>query len=347
MARAVEGGHWWPLCLSEQVSASKPVGLRFGELELAVFRDSVGRARAVEDRCPHRRAPLSLGRITGDGQIQCGYHGWIFNGESGEVTGFPNLDPGERLPRCGIKTFHTSEIGGWLSLWTGPGEPARAAAREVSAPSGSGVGFRGQAIHTLTHRECVAALLDSPGLLVHYLGVEFLDKGLGDPAMQGGLLVADRAARWNLLGESVLYLGPLRHRADFPLRLRTSTAAVTGRTTALLYSGEDSLLARIELALVPTARSMTALYWRAEIYPDAHGKLAPLVRAMCKLGRSPFGAFSKLDGAALASVLPGPGRDWQQMPESVVSEAGGAGLEDDGEDNSSSSAVGGTSGRES
>jgi nitrite reductase/ring-hydroxylating ferredoxin subunit len=330
------------------VSASKPVGLRFGELELAVFRDSAGRARAVEDRCPHRRAPLSLGRITGDGQIQCGYHGWIFNGESGEVTGFPNLDPGERLPRCSIKTFHTHESNGWISLWAGEGEPAPAPAGDEWIPPGPGVGFRGQAIHALTHRECVAALLDCPGLLVHYPGVEFLDKGLGDPAIQGELLVADRAARWNLLGESVLYLGPLRHRADFPLRLRTSTAAVTGRTTALLYSDEDSLLARIELALVPTARSMTALYWRAEIYPDAHGKLAPLVRAMCKLGRSPFGVFSKLDGAALAGVLPGPGRDWQQMPESVVpeSESGGAGLEGDSDDSRICSTAGGTNGRE-
>src|SRR5438552_592230 len=36
-----------------------------------------GQIRAFADRCPHRLAPLSAGRITG-GTLQCGYHGWRF-----------------------------------------------------------------------------------------------------------------------------------------------------------------------------------------------------------------------------------------------------------------------------
>jgi len=45
----------------------------------------------VEDRCPHRFAPLSLGRIV-DGQLLCSYHGWRFGG--GECTDIPQLPPG-------------------------------------------------------------------------------------------------------------------------------------------------------------------------------------------------------------------------------------------------------------
>jgi nitrite reductase/ring-hydroxylating ferredoxin subunit len=321
MANVVEDGRWWPLCLSEQVLASKPVGLCFDELELALFRDSAGLVRAVEDRCPHRRAPLSLVKITAQGQIQCGYHGWIFDGASGEVTGFPNLDPGERLPQCSLETFHTSEINGWIFLWQGRTQPTPLTVRKETPPPTTAAEFHGRSTQALTHTECVAALLDSPGLLVRYLGVEFLEKTLGDPVVSGGDLVADRAARWNLLGESALYLGPLRHRADFPLRLHTSTEPLTGLTTASLFRDEDRLLARIQLALVPAERSMTAMHWRAAVYPDAHGKLTPLIKVLCALGRSPFAVTSKLDCDALAAVLPGPGGDWRRLsePESGIS----------------------------
>jgi nitrite reductase/ring-hydroxylating ferredoxin subunit len=315
MADVVEGGRWWPLCLSEEVLASKPVGLSFDQMELALFRDSAGHVRAVEDRCPHRRAPLSLGKITAEGHIQCGYHGWIFDGASGEVTGFPNLDPGERLPQCSLETFHTSEINGWIFLWRGRAQPSPVTVQEESPLPATAAEFHGRAMQALTHGECVAALLDCPGLLVRYLGVEFLEKTLGDPVVSGGNLVADRAARWNLLGESALYLGPLRHRADFPLRLHTYTVPLTGLTTASLYRDEDRLLARVQLALVPAARSMTAMHWRAAVYPDAHGKLAPLIKVLCALGRSPFGVASKLDCDALAAVLPGPGGDWRRLSE--------------------------------
>jgi nitrite reductase/ring-hydroxylating ferredoxin subunit len=279
--------------------------------------------RAVEDRCPHRRAPLSLGRITADGDIQCGYHGWIFNGANGEVTGFPNLDQGERLPRCSIQTYPVSENAGWVYVWTGEHEPAAVPHGNQPAALADGHQFQGRTLQALTHSECVAALLDSPGQLLRYLGVEFLDKVLGDPKIEAGLLVADRAARWNLLGESALYLGPLRHRADFPLRLRTHTAPVTGQTIASLYAGEDTVLARLEVALVPAIRSMTALCWRATLYPGAHGKLAPLFSFLCKLGRSPVRMTSTVDCATLAGIVPGPGHAWQSMPDATDTAATG------------------------
>ena len=40
------------------------------------------------DCCPHRLVPLSEGRITATGQLQCGYHGWNFN-SSGKCTAIP------------------------------------------------------------------------------------------------------------------------------------------------------------------------------------------------------------------------------------------------------------------
>ena len=49
--------------------------------------------RCFEDRCPHRLAPLSEGRIEPkDGSLYCNYHGWRFNGD-GSCAGIPQLDP--------------------------------------------------------------------------------------------------------------------------------------------------------------------------------------------------------------------------------------------------------------
>lgn len=41
---------------------------------LVLFRASDGKVAALEDRCPHRAVPLSLGRLVGDA-VRCTYHG--------------------------------------------------------------------------------------------------------------------------------------------------------------------------------------------------------------------------------------------------------------------------------
>lgn len=46
---------------------------------LVFFRDPTGRAVAVDDMCPHRLAPLRLGKLLPDGRLQCGYHGLQFD----------------------------------------------------------------------------------------------------------------------------------------------------------------------------------------------------------------------------------------------------------------------------
>jgi phenylpropionate dioxygenase-like ring-hydroxylating dioxygenase large terminal subunit len=44
---------------------------------------SGGSWRVFADVCPHRLVPLSEGRITPAGLLECPYHGWAFNGQGG------------------------------------------------------------------------------------------------------------------------------------------------------------------------------------------------------------------------------------------------------------------------
>ncbi len=57
---------------------AKPFARRILDVPVLMYRTEDGTAVAMDDRCPHRRAPLSMGRLEGD-EIECAYHGMRFN----------------------------------------------------------------------------------------------------------------------------------------------------------------------------------------------------------------------------------------------------------------------------
>src|SRR5690606_33137971 len=53
-------GRWWAIALSEALIPGSTLAVVCEGEELALFRDLAGVVFALEDRCPHRRVPLSL-----------------------------------------------------------------------------------------------------------------------------------------------------------------------------------------------------------------------------------------------------------------------------------------------
>ena len=82
---------WYVAAQSNEIEA-KPFARRIVGEPLVLFRGSDGGVAALEDRCPHRKAPLSAGEVLGD-EIQCGYHGARFRGD-GSCTMFPSQPSG-------------------------------------------------------------------------------------------------------------------------------------------------------------------------------------------------------------------------------------------------------------
>jgi vanillate O-demethylase monooxygenase subunit len=93
------------------------------EEPILVYRTAAGALVAMEDRCCHRQAPLSVGRREGD-CIRCGYHGLKFE-PSGRCIEIPGLD--EVPPKACVRTYPVAEKNGWVFVW--PGEPSRADTR--------------------------------------------------------------------------------------------------------------------------------------------------------------------------------------------------------------------------
>ena len=90
---------WHPIARAAEVSE---LPRRFWQLDVALvaFRANC-EVVVLEDRCPHRRAPLSKGSVI-DGTIQCAYHGWRFDA-SGSCVEISSLGSGP-LPRAAHAT---------------------------------------------------------------------------------------------------------------------------------------------------------------------------------------------------------------------------------------------------
>src|SRR6266545_2167244 len=124
---------WWPVALGHEVTA-RPRATQLASCGICVYREPSGQARAVLDTCPHRRLPLSMGRVTDEGFIQCGYHGWCFDGATGQCKAIPNLRADERVsPSIRVAVFATVEHVRRRLGWE-PGPPEARAARPTLAP---------------------------------------------------------------------------------------------------------------------------------------------------------------------------------------------------------------------
>lgn len=99
--------------------AGKPVGRVIIEQPIVVWRDERGAVHAAEDRCPHRHAPLSMGRVRGEA-IQCMYHGMTF-GTDGRCIHMPLID---QPPSASIRIYPVVEKNSWIWVWTGAPELA-------------------------------------------------------------------------------------------------------------------------------------------------------------------------------------------------------------------------------
>ncbi|VAI09886.1 unnamed protein product [Triticum turgidum subsp. durum] len=84
--------HWYPVSLVEDLDPRVPTPFQLLNRDLVIWNDpNSGDWVALDDRCPHRLAPLSEGRIDETGGLQCSYHGWSFDGSGACATKFPTL----------------------------------------------------------------------------------------------------------------------------------------------------------------------------------------------------------------------------------------------------------------
>lgn len=92
--------HWYPLIPVEDLEPSKPTIATLLGIPLVIWRSPTSEKYQVFlDRCPHRLAPLSEGRIDEKtGNLMCSYHGWQFD-HGGTCTKIPQADEPELVAK--------------------------------------------------------------------------------------------------------------------------------------------------------------------------------------------------------------------------------------------------------
>lgn len=80
---------WYPVAYIEDLDNVRPTRFTLMDRGIVIWWDPKGKTwRVFEDKCPHRLAPLSEGRVNEAGLLECPYHGWAFSG-SGNCEQIP------------------------------------------------------------------------------------------------------------------------------------------------------------------------------------------------------------------------------------------------------------------
>jgi vanillate O-demethylase monooxygenase subunit len=111
---------WYLAAFSSELDDTKMVALTMLGEPVVIYRKENGAAVALEDRCCHRLAPLSLGRVEGN-NLRCMYHGMLFN-DQGRAIEIPGQDTIPEKAR--VRRYPVEDVSGWLWVWMGDSDKA-------------------------------------------------------------------------------------------------------------------------------------------------------------------------------------------------------------------------------
>jgi nitrite reductase/ring-hydroxylating ferredoxin subunit len=292
-----EGQGWRAVALSTEIRSGGVKAVSVGNEPIVLFRDSAGELKALEDRCPHRRVPLSLGMVRSEGWLQCGYHGWSFDGATGRCMAIPNLGAAASIPKLySVFPYRVAEVDGIVFVATANEESASPA--PDASPPRRGKVFEGHFTFGLSRREFTAALLDGPGLI------------LDTPAIRlSSIMVADPhpAGEWMRLEWAALRFTDIKHNhfiRGYKLMLRLELREATGEIRASLVRPDERVIAAAHMAVTDAPRGTSTVVWRSSL--GTAGWSDSILWAASALGKAPISPRAQIVMAAVVALPLGP-----------------------------------------
>ena len=115
---------WYVAAWSDDLADGQLLGRTIMKEPVVLYRKADGNVAALQDRCPHRFAPLHMGKIVHGDRVQCPYHGLEFDA-SGACVLNPHGTQEHSAARAGAQLSGDREAQGDLDL------DGRAAGRPV------------------------------------------------------------------------------------------------------------------------------------------------------------------------------------------------------------------------
>jgi len=106
---------WFAIEWSHELHAGDVKAIHYFGEELLLFRTRAGVAKVLDPFCPHLGAHIGHGgRVIGE-TVRCPFHGWQFDGETGECIRIPYCD---RIPnQARLRSWPTQEKNGLVWAW--------------------------------------------------------------------------------------------------------------------------------------------------------------------------------------------------------------------------------------
>ena len=108
---------WYVAAWSDDIGGEALAARTIMDEAIVLYRRADGSVAAIEDRCAHRFAPLSMGKVVGGDRIQCPYHGLEFDGTGACVR---NPHGSKNIPaRARVKCYPVIEKHKAVWIWMG------------------------------------------------------------------------------------------------------------------------------------------------------------------------------------------------------------------------------------
>ena len=110
---------WYAVLNSKELKKGKLLGTtRLGE-KLVFWRDRDNKIGCIFDKCVHRGASLSKGKLLSNNMVQCPFHGFEYN-TKGAVTKIPAIGQAAAVPdRYKVNSYPVKDEFGLIWLWWG------------------------------------------------------------------------------------------------------------------------------------------------------------------------------------------------------------------------------------
>ncbi len=262
-------GFWYRALPSENVGRGTLHKAILLEMPLVVGRDSEGRAFALQDACPHRGMPLHCGQFDGK-QVECGYHGWRFDAQTGQCQLIPSLtaDQNFKVDRIYAGNFACEERDAFLWVFIPDSGPAGAGFTRRETPP-----FPASQVPTFSAKYKTAYLTaDLPCSVDHGI------IGLMDPAHGPFVHQAWWWRSRHSIHEKQKQFEPIPN--GFRMSAHTPSSNSAPYKLLRLYADADSITTTIDFVL-PNLRLETiraGKYWFSSLTT-----VTPITRSQCRI----------------------------------------------------------------
>ncbi len=119
-ANSIALNTWYVAGFSEEFAPGQLQGQVIAGKPVVIWRSVAEGVIALDDRCAHKKMPLSKGKLISDNVVECPYHGFCFDA-AGKCVRIPSQADLPIPSRARVKSYPVVEQDGLVWLW--PGDP--------------------------------------------------------------------------------------------------------------------------------------------------------------------------------------------------------------------------------